>query len=87
VVWILHFLFPHLAIDIFQLFLLHVDAHSGGATPAPTGTLWVYCTETQTVIGPLSIYAGQSLTFDIDDHEWGVLVESDDHLVVDVWIE
>lgn len=67
--------------------VLHVDAQTGGVTPSACGTVWVYSTDSLSVIGPLQLCSGESLSVDIDDREWGVLVESDDHLVLDVWIE
>ena len=29
----------------------------------------------------------KGISIEIDENEWGVLVESEEHLVVDVWIE
>jgi hypothetical protein len=38
-------------------------------------------------MGPHTLCEGQTLSVEIDENEWGVLVESEAHLVVDVWIE
>ena len=49
--------------------------------------VYVYSLDMQDVLGPFTIYGGETLTVPIDSREWGVLVESDDHISVDVWIE
>jgi hypothetical protein len=32
------------------------------------------------------MHGGETLTVEIDSREWGVLVQSEDHITVDVWI-
>lgn len=51
------------------------------------GTLWVYCIESLEVVGPFQLCAGEILTVEIDERTWGVYIESESSLVVDVWIE
>ncbi|MDD4604383.1 MAG: hypothetical protein PHF97_11340 [Bacteroidales bacterium] len=52
-----------------------------------TATVWVYSLDGMTIYGPYITYSGVDLIVEIDDREWGVLVESDDLVIVDVWIE
>jgi len=49
-------------------------------------TVWVYSLDGQTILGPYTVYGGEILSVPIDDREWGVYVESDDEITVDVWI-
>jgi hypothetical protein len=51
-------------------------------------TVWVYSLDGRDILGPYSMGPSDDiLRVEIDDREWGVLVESDDHVTVDVWIE
>jgi len=52
-----------------------------------SATVWVYSLDRTTILGPYDIVSGQVLSVEIDDREWGVLVESEDEVIVDVWIE
>jgi hypothetical protein len=67
--------------------ILHVDAQHGSSILANCGQVWVYSLDGLDVIGPFPLCAGGSLSVEIDNRDWGALVESDAHLVVDVWIE
>ena len=67
--------------------VLHVNAQHGISGPVDCGTVWIYSLDSLNVIGPLQLCEGETLTIEIDENEWGVLVESEEHLVVDVWIE
>jgi hypothetical protein len=49
-------------------------------------TVCVYSLDGQTILGPYTVYGGEILSVPIDDREWGVYVESDDEITVDVWI-
>lgn len=49
--------------------------------------IWVYSLDKQTTLGPYYVHGGERLYVEIDEREWGVLVESEDHITVDVWIE
>lgn len=50
-------------------------------------TVYAYSLDLQTILGPYTLNEGQTLSIDIDEREWGVLVQSDDHMTVSVWIE
>ena len=52
-----------------------------------TATIWVYSLDGLTVLGPYTVEGGQGISVPIDYREWGVIVESDDNVAVDVWIE
>jgi hypothetical protein len=52
-----------------------------------SATVWVYSLDRATVLGPFTVTCGQKLTVPIDDREWGVLVESEEEVSVDVWID
>ena len=49
-------------------------------------TVWIYSIDHTTVLGPYSVNYGVTLTVDIDDREWGVMVESSVTVIVSVWI-
>jgi len=51
-----------------------------------SANVWVYSLDGQDVLGPYTVYAGETLSVDIDDRQWGVLVQSAHDIVVDVWI-
>ncbi|MCX6303846.1 MAG: hypothetical protein NT040_02655 [Bacteroidetes bacterium] len=51
-----------------------------------TATVWIYSLDHATVLGPFTVTCGQTLTVPIDDRQWGVLVESEEEVFVDVWI-
>jgi len=38
-------------------------------------------------LGPYLVQCGETLTVEIDEREWGVLVETGSETLVDVWIE
>jgi hypothetical protein len=59
---------------------------SAGITSC-TALVWVYSLDGQTIYGPFIVNPGTDLIVDIDDRLWGVYVESDDPIIVDVWIE
>jgi hypothetical protein len=50
-------------------------------------TVYAYSLDQQTILGPYTLAGGQTLSIDIDDRDWGVFVQSDDHIIVSVWIE
>ena len=49
--------------------------------------IWIYSLDGQNIYGPFQVAGGETFTFPIDDREWGVLVESEDDVLVDVWID
>ena len=48
-------------------------------------TVWVYRIDQSAVLGPYTVHCGETLVVAIDDGEWGVLVESEEVVIVDVW--
>jgi hypothetical protein len=46
----------------------------------------IYSLDGLNVLGPYIVYAGETLTVEIDDREWGVLVETEDDIEVSVWV-
>lgn len=50
-------------------------------------TVYIYRLDGRIKYGPYTVYGGETLSVDIDDNEWGVLVESDDHVKVSIWID
>ena len=67
---------------------VNVAAQCGSVkTMTCSATVWIYSLDMQTIYGPFTLYGGQTLTLEVDGREWGVFVESDDHVIVDVWIE
>lgn len=56
-------------------------------TKSCTATVWVYSLDQTTVLGPYTVTCGQTLSVPIDERQWGVLVESEEEVIVDVWIE
>ncbi len=38
------------------------------------------------ILGPYIMHGGETLMVEIDSREWGVIVQSEDHITVDVWI-
>lgn len=55
-------------------------------TKSCTATVWVYSLDQTTVLGPYTVTCGQTLSVPIDERQWGVLVESEEEVIVDVWI-
>lgn len=66
---------------------INVQIKSKVETGSCEATIWVYSIDQTTVLGPFDLTCGNTLTVEIDDREWGVLVDSDDEILVDVWIE
>ena len=55
-------------------------------TKSCTATVWVYSLDQTTVLRPFTVSCGQTLSVPIDERLWGVLVESEEEVIVDVWI-
>ena len=64
---------------------VNVHIRSAISDPNCQATVWVYSLDQTTVLGPFTVNCGETLTVAIDDGEWGVLVESDEEIIVDVW--
>jgi hypothetical protein len=63
---------------------IHLKSGSAGNTNCEA-TVWVYNLDQNTVLGPYTVNCGETLNVEIDDREWGVLVETDEEVIVDVW--
>jgi hypothetical protein len=50
-------------------------------------TVWIYSLDQTSILGPFIMNCGETLVVGIDDREWGVLVNSEDDVIIDVWIE
>lgn len=67
---------------------VHVYVQCGSVKTATCpATVWVYRLDMQVIYGPFTVAGGETLTFDVGEGEWGVYVESDNHVIVDVWID
>jgi hypothetical protein len=64
---------------------VNVHIRSAISDPNCQAMVWVYSLDQTTVLGPFTVNCGETLTIAIDDGEWGVLVESDEEIIVDVW--
>jgi hypothetical protein len=53
--------------------------------PDCQATVWVYSLDGTTVLGPFTVLCGQTIDVDIDNRDWGVLVDSEAKIEVDVW--
>jgi hypothetical protein len=65
---------------------IQVSSQKTPDTTASDATIWVYSLDYTTIYGPFAVNIGTTLTVEIDDREWGVMVESDATIVVSVWI-
>jgi hypothetical protein len=63
-----------------------VQVKSGSGSYGGQVTVWVYTLDRTTVLGPFTVYCDDLFTTAIDYREWGVLVESEEDIIVDVWI-
>lgn len=52
-----------------------------------TALVWVYRIDGQAIYGPFIVNPGTDLIVDVDDGLWGVYIESDGPIIVDVLIE
>ena len=66
---------------------INVQIKTRTETGSCDATIWVYSIDQNSILGPFALSCGSILTVEIDDREWGVLVDSDDEILVDVWIE
>ena len=69
--------------------LRKVHIHFIAGSPEPQGceaTVVVYSLDGTTFLGPFTVSCGQTLDVNIDDRNWGVMVDSDVKVIVDVWI-
>jgi uncharacterized membrane protein len=64
---------------------LHVQVRTANGSQNCQATVWIYSLDQTTVFGPYTVTCGQTLTIPIDEREWGVLIESEEDVIVDVW--
>jgi hypothetical protein len=62
---------------------------SSATTPGQSckATVWVYSLDLTTVLGPYYLSCGNEISVEIDDRQWGVMVDSQDKVVMDVWMD
>jgi hypothetical protein len=67
---------------------VHIEVSSQKTPDTLTNpvTVCIYSLDHTTVLGPYSVNYGVTLTVDIDDRDWGVMVESSVTVIVSVWI-
>ena len=63
---------------------VHVDPILNGI-PGCDATVWVYTLDATTVLGPFTVDCEQTLDVNIDDRDWGVMVNSEEKIIVTVW--
>jgi hypothetical protein len=49
--------------------------------------VWIYSLDGLDAMGPYTVHCGETLVVEIDDRPWGVYVDSEANIIVDVWIE
>ena len=49
--------------------------------------VWWYSLDGLDILGPYAVLCGETLTVEIDERAWGVLIETGSETLVDVWIE
>ncbi len=58
-----------------------------GETNLDYTTVYVATVDRQTILGPYTLYCGQTLSVEIDDRQWGVLVTTQTEMLISVWID
>lgn len=53
--------------------------------PGTHATVYIYSLDGLNILGPYTVYAGETLTVEIDERDWGVFIQTDDEITVDVW--
>jgi hypothetical protein len=52
-----------------------------------SATVWVFSLDGETRLGPYRMNGGDILEVEIDEKEWGVRVDSEERVIVDVWTD
>ena len=62
---------------------------SSATTPGQScqARVWVYSLDLTTVLGPYYLSCRDEISVEIDDRQWGVMVDSQDTVVMDVWMD
>jgi hypothetical protein len=69
-----------------ELRKVHIHFISASPEQGCEATVIVYSLDGTTYLGPFTVSCGQTLDVNIDERDWGVMVDSDVKLLVDVWI-
>lgn len=66
---------------------MNVWVQCSGSSFAGTcqATVWIYSLDGQTILGPFTVNGGETLSVQIDDRAWGVYMQTDNNIIVDVW--
>lgn len=59
----------------------------GSEDPGCSATIWWYSLDGLDILGPFTVLCGETLTVEIDERAWGVLVQTESDVLVDVWID
>jgi hypothetical protein len=59
---------------------------TGGGTPGNVRVI-IYSLDGKNVIGPDTLGGTDLKSYEIDGREWGIIIECDEHVQVDVWTE
>jgi hypothetical protein len=77
---------PYCRINIDKKRIINVELH-GAKGQLSDVIVYAYSLDHQSILGPYPLYPNQVLQIEIDEREWGILVESGTEVVVDVWID
>jgi hypothetical protein len=66
--------------------VLDVEVKTPSTTSECQATVWVYSLDNLTVLGPFTVNCSEPLQVVIDEKEWGVLIDTDEELIVSVSI-
>ena len=64
---------------------IKVQCSGTSLSPSCQATVWIYSLDGQTILGPYIVNGGETLSVSIDEREWGVFVQTEDIITVDVW--
>jgi hypothetical protein len=63
-----------------------VNVRVKSCSPGRSCTVWVFSLDRVDILGPFTVSVDETLGVEIDEREWGVLVQTEEEVVVDVWI-
>ena len=66
--------------------ILHTVVTISKGRSSHIATVYFYSLDQQDILGPFLAYDGVEISEEIDEREWGVLVQSDIEVAVDTWI-
>lgn len=62
-----------------------LNIKNSGSSSGPV-QVWAYSFDKVDLLGPYTVYPGETLTIGIDEREWGVITESESEVILSVWI-